>query len=178
MLSNRTVVFNRSKFTPAYSQSEIVGNKYLLRKQLESDEISRLYMARNIHTKEFVHVRVFTSYFARFINDEDNFLDDLCFVSSTLLYGHMQVLDKGLTDESFYIVWPLERIESLEELIKKMGSLTLHDSLVIINELISFLAYATEKLPELHLSLGTKNIYINSTGEVKYTDFGIANYLV
>ena len=178
MLSNNTATFSRSRFSPQHRSSEIIDEKYILRNHLESDQISRLYTARHIATKEFVHIRVFTSYFTHFISDPKSFLDKTYYTSRILKNGHMQVIDMGETEDSFYIVWPQERLESLNELGKKIGTINKDDSLIIINEMLKFLKESYKKFKEPHLSLGCGNIYINNNGEVKFCDAGVSSYLL
>lgn len=178
MLSNNTATFSRSRFSPQYSSSELIDGKYVLRNHLESDEISRLYTARHVETREFVHIRIFTGYFSRFISDEPMFLDDLEYLAKSLGKGQLKIMDKGLTDDSFYIVWPMERLESLNELVKKIGPIQRDDALIIINETLNYLKNAYSKFKEPHLSIGGSNIYVNSKGEVRFSDYGISTYLL
>ena len=178
MLSNNTATFSRSRFAPQYSSSELIDGKYILRNHLESDEISRLYTARHVDTKEFVHIRIFTGYFSRFISDEPMFLEDREYFSKSLGKGQLKIIDKGLTDDSFYIVWPMERLESLNELVKKIGPIQRDDALIIINETLNYLKNAYSKYKEPHLSIGGSNIYVNAKGEVRFSDYGISTYML
>lgn len=178
MLSNSTATFNKSRFSPQFSSSELIDGQYVLRTHLESDEISRLYTARHIRSKEFVHIRVFTQYFSRFISDEAEFLKDMDYYAKSLGKGQLKPVGKGLTGDSFYIIWPMERLESINELVKKIGALQRDDALIIINETLNYLKNAYSKFKEPHLSIGGSNIYVNGSGEVRFCDYGVTTYLL
>ena len=85
----------------------------------------------------------------------------------------VQIYDVGEDDGNFYIVMEYIKGQTLKQLIKKRGKLTVPETVDIISQLTDGLAHAHDSYI-IHRDIKPQNIMILDDGMVKITDFGIA----
>ena len=85
----------------------------------------------------------------------------------------VQIYDVGEDDGNFYIVMEYVKGQTLKQLIKKRGKLTVPETVDIISQLTDGLAHAHDSYI-IHRDIKPQNIMILEDGMVKITDFGIA----
>ena len=85
----------------------------------------------------------------------------------------VQIYDVGEDDGNFYIVMEYIKGQTLKQLIKKRGKLTVPETVDIISQLTDGLAHAHDSYI-IHRDIKPQNIMILEDGMVKITDFGIA----
>ncbi len=85
----------------------------------------------------------------------------------------VQIYDVGEDDGNFYIVMEYIKGQTLKQLIKKRGKLTVPETVDIVSQLTDGLAHAHDSYI-IHRDIKPQNIMILEDGMVKITDFGIA----
>ena len=85
----------------------------------------------------------------------------------------VQIYDVGEDDGNFYIVMEYIKGQTLKQLIKKRGKLSVPETIDIISQLTDGLAHAHDSYI-IHRDIKPQNIMILEDGMVKITDFGIA----
>ncbi len=85
----------------------------------------------------------------------------------------VQIYDVGEDDGNFYIVMEYIKGQTLKQLIKKRGKLSVPETVDIISQLTDGLAHAHDSYI-IHRDIKPQNIMILEDGMVKITDFGIA----
>ena len=88
----------------------------------------------------------------------------------------VEIYDVGEDDGMYYIVMEYVEGQTLKNLIKKRGGLTLPEVIDIMLQLTSGIACAHESYI-IHRDIKPQNIMILDDGRVKITDFGIAQTL-
>ena len=81
--------------------------------------------------------------------------------------------DVGEDDGLYYIVMEYVEGQTLKQLLKKRGSLTLSEAIDIMLQLTDGMAHAHDSYI-IHRDLKPQNIMIQDDGQIKITDFGIA----
>lgn len=85
----------------------------------------------------------------------------------------VEMYDVGEDDGIYYIVMEYIEGQTLKQLLKRRGSLTLSEAIDIILQLTDGMAHAHDAYI-IHRDLKPQNIMIQDDGQIKITDFGIA----
>ena len=85
----------------------------------------------------------------------------------------VEMYDVGEDDGVYYIVMEYIEGQTLKQLLKKRGNLTLSESIDIMLQLTEGMAHAHDSYI-IHRDLKPQNIMIQDDGQIKITDFGIA----
>ena len=85
----------------------------------------------------------------------------------------VQIYDVGEDDGNFYIVMEYIKGQTLKQLIKKRGQLSVPETVDIVSQLTDGLSHAHDSYI-IHRDIKPQNIMILDDGMVKITDFGIA----
>ena len=93
--------------------------------------------------------------------------------SSLSHHNIVEMYDVGEDDGMYYIVMEYIEGQTLKQLLKKRGSLTLSEAIDIMLQLTDGMAHAHDSYI-IHRDLKPQNIMIQDDGNIKITDFGIA----
>lgn len=85
----------------------------------------------------------------------------------------VEMYDVGEDDGIYYIVMEYVEGQTLKQLLKRRGSLTLSETIDIMLQLTDGMAHAHDSYI-IHRDLKPQNIMIQDDGQIKITDFGIA----
>ncbi len=85
----------------------------------------------------------------------------------------VEMYDVGEDDGMYYIVMEYIEGQTLKQLLKRRGTLTLSESIDIMLQLTDGMAHAHDSYI-IHRDLKPQNIMIQDDGNIKITDFGIA----
>lgn len=85
----------------------------------------------------------------------------------------VEMYDVGEDDGIYYIVMEYIEGQTLKQLLKRRGSLTLSEAIDIVLQLTDGMAHAHDAYI-IHRDLKPQNIMIQDDGQIKITDFGIA----
>ena len=85
----------------------------------------------------------------------------------------VEMYDVGEDDGIYYIVMEYIEGQTLKQLLKKRGNLTLSEAIDIMLQLTDGMAHAHDSYI-IHRDLKPQNIMIQDDGQIKITDFGIA----
>lgn len=85
----------------------------------------------------------------------------------------VEMYDVGEDDGIYYIVMEYIEGQTLKQLLKRRGSLTLSEAIDIMLQLTDGMAHAHDSYI-IHRDLKPQNIMIQDDGQIKITDFGIA----
>ena len=85
----------------------------------------------------------------------------------------VEMYDVGEDNGIYYIVMEYVEGQTLKQLLKRRGSLTLSETIDIMSQLTDGMAHAHDSYI-IHRDLKPQNIMIQDDGQIKITDFGIA----
>lgn len=85
----------------------------------------------------------------------------------------VEMYDVGEDDGIYYIVMEYVEGQTLKQLLKRRGNLTLSETIDIMLQLTDGMAHAHDSYI-IHRDLKPQNIMIQDDGQIKITDFGIA----
>ena len=85
----------------------------------------------------------------------------------------VEMYDVGEDDGIYYIVMEYVEGQTLQQLLKRRGNLTLSETIDIMLQLTDGMAHAHDSYI-IHRDLKPQNIMIQDDGQIKITDFGIA----
>ncbi len=85
----------------------------------------------------------------------------------------VEMYDVGEDDGIYYIIMEYIEGQTLKQLLKRRGALTLSESIDIMLQLTDGMAHAHDSYI-IHRDLKPQNIMIQDDGQIKITDFGIA----
>ena len=87
----------------------------------------------------------------------------------------VKMLDFGKFDKTYYMVMELVQGNSLQHMVSAMGPLGEDDLIYVAYQGASVLQYL-EKKNMIHRDIKPENLLVNSEGEIKFTDFGLARH--
>ncbi len=89
-------------------------------------------------------------------------------------HGIVGVIDRGREGDTYYIVMEFVAGETLQDLIRRAGKLDQAEASRILQQICGALTYAHRR-GIVHRDIKPANIMINTDGEVKIMDFGLAH---
>jgi len=158
-------------------KNTIIGERYQIKQVLEEGTVSNVYVATDLELGDVVLLRAFSWDFSYEISNADEFRYTITTLSQLAEPSHVRIVDSGDDDELLFTVWPYEDLESLESIIKRRGPLESAMAVSICKELALSLDKAYNAAGVGHYNLTMNNIFINSQGAVRYSDYGIAAQL-
>jgi serine/threonine protein kinase/tetratricopeptide (TPR) repeat protein len=153
---------------------DVLGNTYFFERELGAAGMSRVFIAHDMALRRKVVVKVLPPELAASVNLE-RFNREIQF-AATLQHPHIvPVLTAGVADGLPYYVMPFIEGESLGAKLKREGELSIQETIRILNDVLSALAYAHER-GIIHRDIKPDNILLTGDHAV-ITDFGVAKGL-
>lgn len=150
-----------------------INDRYEVRKLIGEGGMANVYLGYDTILERDVAIKVLRGDLA----DDEKFVRRFRReAQSASLLNHpniVQIYDVGEDDGNFYIVMEYINGQTLKQLIKKRGKLSVPETIDIMSQLTDGLAHAHDSYI-IHRDIKPQNIMILDDGMVKITDFGIA----
>ena len=155
------------------TKGQKINDRYEVRKLIGEGGMANVYLGYDTILERDVAIKVLRGDLA----DDEKFVRRFRReAQNASLLNHpniVQIYDVGEDDGNFYIVMEYIKGQTLKQLIKKRGKLTVPETVDIISQLTDGLAHAHDSYI-IHRDIKPQNIMILDDGMVKITDFGIA----
>ena len=155
------------------SKGQKINDRYEVKKLIGEGGMANVYLGYDTILERDVAIKVLRGDLA----DDEKFVRRFRReAQNASLLNHpniVQIYDVGEDDGNFYIVMEYIKGQTLKQLIKKRGKLTVPETVDIISQLTDGLAHAHDSYI-IHRDIKPQNIMILDDGMVKITDFGIA----
>lgn len=155
------------------AKGHMINERYQVIKMIGEGGMANVYLAHDTILDRDVAVKVLRGDLA---NDEKfvrRFQREAIAASSLSHPNIVEMYDVGEDDGKYYIVMEFVEGQTLKNLIKKRGALTLAEVIDIMLQLTSGIACAHDSYI-IHRDIKPQNVLILDDGRVKITDFGIA----
>jgi serine/threonine-protein kinase len=150
-----------------------ISDRYEIKKLIGEGGMANVYLGYDTILERDVAIKVLRGDLA----DDEKFVRRFRReAQSASLLNHpniVQIYDVGEDDGNFYIVMEYIKGQTLKQIIKKRGHLSLAETIDIMSQLTDGLSYAHESYI-IHRDIKPQNIMVLDDGMVKITDFGIA----
>ena len=155
------------------SKGQKINDRYEVRKLIGEGGMANVYLGYDIILERDVAIKVLRGD----LSDDEKFVRRFRReAQNASLLNHpniVQIYDVGEDDGNFYIVMEYIKGQTLKQLIKKRGKLSVPETIDIVTQLTDGLAHAHDSYI-IHRDIKPQNIMILDDGMVKITDFGIA----
>ena len=155
------------------AKGHMINERYQIIKMIGEGGMANVYLAHDTILDRDVAVKVLRGDLA----DDDKFVRRFqreAIAASSLNHPNIvEMYDVGEDDGKYYIVMEYIEGQTLKNLIKKRGALTLAEVIDIMLQLTSGIACAHDSYI-IHRDIKPQNVLILDDGRVKITDFGIA----
>ena len=155
------------------SKGQKINDRYEVRKLIGEGGMANVYLGYDTILERDVAIKVLRGDLA----DDEKFVRRFRReAQNASLLSHpniVQIYDVGEDDGNFYIVMEYIKGQTLKQLIKKRGKLSVPETVDIVSQLTDGLAHAHDSYI-IHRDIKPQNIMILEDGMVKITDFGIA----
>ena len=155
---------------------ELIDNRYLLKNRLASGGMATIYSGIDTRLDRPVAVKIMHSHLA---NDEAFVSRFIKEAKATAALSHPNIVsiqDQGWNQggpPAVFLVMELVDGSTLRDFLNENGSLTVEQTLQIMNPVVSALA-AAHKIGIIHRDIKPENILISKDGRIKVADFGLA----
>ena len=150
-----------------------INDRYEVLQTIGEGGMANVYLAKDPILERNVAIKVLRGDLA---NDEKfvrRFQREALSASSLSHPNIVEIYDVGEDNGNYYIVMEYIPGKNLKQLLKKRGSLTVHEVIDIMLQITSAMSVAHDSMI-IHRDLKPQNILIMEDGGVKITDFGIA----
>ncbi len=150
-----------------------IGGRYEIVKNIGDGGMSKVYLAHDVILDRDVAIKVLNYDFANEEALKRRFKREALSATS-LTHPHIvDIFDVGEEDELHYLVMEYIEGQTLKKFIQDNGALTPEQALPIMQQIVSAIANAHHN-GIVHRDVKPQNILMDSDGNVKITDFGIA----
>ena len=156
-----------------FSKGDKINDRYEIIKLIGEGGMANVYLAYDTILERNVAVKVLRGDLADDEKFVRRFQREALSASSLSHPNIVEMYDVGEDNGNFYIVMEYIDGQTLKQLIKKRGHLTVPEAIDIMLQLTDGLAHAHDSYI-IHRDIKPQNIMILEDGMVKITDFGIA----
>lgn len=150
-----------------------IGGRYEVVKSIGDGGMSKVYLAHDVILDRDVAIKVLNYDFANEEALKRRFKREALSATS-LTHPHIvDIFDVGEEDELHYLVMEYIEGQTLKKFIQDNGALTPKQALPIMQQIVSAIANAHHN-GIVHRDVKPQNILMDTHGDVKITDFGIA----
>ena len=165
-------------FSAYIEKNTIVNEQFQIKYPVCEDNCSQTFIAFDINSESLCIIRIYDPELSHCVSDTDNFMNVLQSASSLAGKSHIRVTEQGIDDEHIYQVYPYAEIESLGDIVDENRELDPTEALDLCRELLLSLDEAAIATGTGHFNLTPSNIFVDSQGNLRYTDFGLASQLI
>ena len=165
-------------FSAYIEKNTIVNEQFQIKYPVCEDNCSQTFIAFDINSESLCLIRIYDPELSECLTDLNNFIHVLN--SASLLAGrsHLRVGDHGIDDKHIYQIFPYIELESLGDIVDQNRELDPMETIDLCRELLLSLDEASIATGTGHFNLTPSNIFVDSQGNVRYTDFGLASQLI
>ena len=156
-----------------FSKGDKINDRYEIIKLIGEGGMANVYLAYDTILERNVAVKVLRGDLADDEKFVRRFQREALSASSLSHPNIVEMYDVGEDNGNFYIVMEYIDGQTLKQLIKKRGHLTVPEAIDIMLQLTDGLAHAHDSYI-IHRDIKPQNIMIEDNGRIKITDFGIA----
>ena len=138
--------------------------------------MATVYRATQLSLDRPVAIKVLAPQLARRQRFVERFEREAAALAQLSHPGIVNILDRGVADDTYYLVMEFVEGESLRARLRREGKLPLADATALLGQVAAGLDYAHGR-GVLHRDIKPENILIGSDGGAKLADFGIARML-
>lgn len=150
-----------------------INGRYEILQTIGEGGMANVYLANDAILNRNVAIKVLRGDLANDDKFVRRFQREALSASSLSHPNIVQIYDVGEDEGNYYIVMEYVPGKNLKQLLKKRGSLTVHEVVDIMLQITSAMSVAHDNMI-IHRDLKPQNILIMEDGGIKITDFGIA----
>ena len=155
------------------TKGQKINDRYEVIKTIGEGGMANVYLAHDIILDRDVAVKVLRGDLSGDEKFVRRFQREALNASSLSHPNIVEMYDVGEDNGTYFIVMEYVKGQTLKQLIKKRGALTLSEAIDIMLQLTDGLSNAHDSYI-IHRDIKPQNIMIQDNGEIKITDFGIA----
>ena len=165
-------------FSAYIEKNTIVNEQFQIKYPVCEDNCSQTFIAFDINSEQLCIIRIYDPELSHCVSDTNNFMDVLKSAASIAGKSHIRVVDQGIDDEHIFQVYNYAEIESLGDIVDENRELDPTEALDLCRELLLSLDEASIATGTGHFNLTPSNVFVDSQGNLRYTDFGLASQLI
>ena len=155
------------------TKGQKINDRYEIIKSIGEGGMANVYLAHDVILDRDVAIKVLRGDLSGDEKFVRRFQREALAASSLSHPNIVEMYDVGEDNGTYYIVMEYIEGQTLKQLIKKRGALTLSECIDIMLQLTDGVDHAHASYI-IHRDLKPQNIMIQGNGEIKITDFGIA----
>src|SRR5690242_4529572 len=155
---------------------EVIADRYELEELLDHGGMSTVYRGRDRLLERTVALKVLHAHFGDDAEYVERFRREARAVAQLSHPNIVTVIDRGSSDGHQFIVFEYVEGENLKQLVERSGPLSVDRTLELGIQIADALAFAHAH-GLVHRDVKPQNVLIDSAGDAKVTDFGIARSL-
>jgi len=146
-------------------------------KKLGQGGMAIVWLARQLSLDRMVAIKVLLPRFAMAPEEVARFRTEAQAAARLKHPGIVQVYDASVSDNSYYFVMEYIDGYTVGEWVRRKGTLSEHDALLVAEHVCEALGYAWDRAQIIHCDIKPDNVLIDADGTVKVTDLGLARTL-
>ncbi len=154
----------------------LFAGRYQVIKELGKGGMGRVYLVLDKEIHERIALKILNPEIAADENTVERFRNELKFSRKIAHRNVCRIFDLGEREGFKYITMEFVPGKSLQDMIERLGKLSVKKTLSFITQVCEGLAEA-HKLDVVHRDLKPQNMLIDADGNVRIMDFGIARSL-
>jgi serine/threonine-protein kinase len=151
----------------------LVDDRYEILERVARGGMASVYRARDLRLERIVAVKIMHPHLAESTDFVRRFRREARAAARLSHPGVVAVHDQGVTGESSYLAMEFVDGPNLRAELRARGSLTLGQSLDVVEQVLDALA-AAHRAGLVHRDIKPENILVTADGRVKVADFGLA----
>ena len=155
------------------TKGQKINDRYEIIKSIGEGGMANVYLAHDTYLDRDVAIKILRGDLSGDEKFVRRFQREALAASSLSHPNIVEMYDVGEDNGTYYIVMEYIKGQTLKQLIKKRGALTLSECIDIMTQLTDGVDCAHASYI-IHRDLKPQNIMIQDNGEIKITDFGIA----
>ncbi len=164
-----------SEFGADYLAAGTIVSGFRIEEELGRGSFGVVYKALQMNLERMVALKVLSDELARDSEFVDNFFREARLAASLSHPNIVQAFDAGATPEGiYYFAMELIEGETLESRIHRVGRMEATEAVPVALKIARALDYAWERQKLTHGDIKPENIILNSSGEAKLADLGLA----
>ena len=161
------------ELAPGFRPGQKLGN-YVIESLLGAGGMAVVFRGRQLSLNRHVAIKILSGQLARNKMFVERFESEAAVLASLNHRNIVGVIDRGMEDDTYFIVMEYIEGETLKDLLRQKERLTPDELFPVARHTLEGLGYA-HKRGVVHRDIKPGNIMINREGEAKIADFGLAH---
>jgi len=159
--------------TPALAPGGLFGGRYRLLEELGRGGMGRVYKALDIRTGEPVALKIIRPEISSEFGVIERFFNETRLAHRITHRNVCRIFDLGQAEGLYYITMEFVPGETLRSLVRRIGPLPVEKAVAIARQVLEGLI-ESHRQGIVHRDLKPQNIMLDSNGDARIMDFGIA----